>query len=86
MKLDKDNMIVVDDDAIGEYLRSIIGFMQMTAKRGFNPQITEQGENITIIIRINDIDNSYTTKRMHFANEDKKQILDLLTNGAEKNE
>ena len=81
MKLDKDNMIVVDDDAIGEYLRSIIGFMQMTAKRGFNPQITEQGENITI-----DIDNSYTTKRMHFANEDKKQILDLLTNGAEKNE
>jgi hypothetical protein len=78
--------MIFDEEQQEEYLRSIIGFMQLCSKKGINPKITEYGDKITIILEINGSEGSYTTKRIDFAKANKREILNLLTNGSKNNE
>ena len=78
--------MVFDEEQQDEYLRSIIGFMQLCSRKGINPRITEQGDEITISFKINEVEVSHTTKRESFAQANKKEILNLLTNGSKDNE
>ena len=78
--------MVFDEEQQEQYLRSIIGFMQLCSRKGINPNITEQGDEITISFKINEVEVSHTTKRESFAQANKKEILNLLTNGSKDNE
>lgn len=78
--------MVFDEEQQEQYLRSIIGFMQLCSRKGINPRITEQMDEITISFNINGVEVSHTTKRESFAQANKKEILNLLTNGSKDNE
>ena len=78
--------MVFDEEQQEEYLRSIIGFMQLCARKGISPVITEHTDKITISIDINGVQVGHTTKKENFVKTNKKEILNLLTNGSKDNE
>ena len=78
--------MVFDEEQQDEYLRSIIGIMQLCSRKGISPVITEHGDEISINLVINGVQVGHTTKRESFAQANKKEILNLLTNGSKDNE
>ena len=78
--------MVFDEEQQDEYLRSIIGFMQLCSRKGINPVITEHGDEIIISLEVDGIQVSHTTKRKSFAQANKREILNLLINGSKDNE
>ena len=78
--------MVFDEEQQDEYLRSILGFMQLCSRKGISPVITEHGDEISINLEVDGIQVSHTTKRENFAQANKREILNLLTNGSKDNE
>ena len=78
--------MVFDEEQQEQYLRSIIGFMQLCSRKGINPKIIEHGDKISINLEVDGVQVSHTTKRESFAQANKREILNLLTNGSKDNE
>ena len=84
MKLDEDNNPIEENTE--EYLRSIIGFMQIASKAGVLITLTEDKTNIALSYNKNGVEIKHTTSKQNFVKANKKGILNLLTNGSKENE
>ena len=84
MKLDEDNNPIEENTE--EYLRSIIGFMQIASKAGVLITLTEDKTNIALSYNKNGVEIKHTTSKENFVKGNKKGILNLLTNGSKENE
>jgi hypothetical protein len=62
------------------YLRSVIGFIQASSRRGLNPKITEEEDVLVIRFKYNGKDIEHLTNKKDFVKADKIELLDLLTN------
>ena len=62
------------------YERAIIGFIQASSRRGLNPKLTEEDNNLVIRFKYKGLDIEHTTNKKDFVKADKIELLDLLTN------
>jgi len=62
------------------YERAIIGFIQASSRRGLNPKLTEEDNNLVIRYKYKGLDIEHTTNKKDFVKADKIELLDLLTN------
>jgi len=62
------------------YERAIIGFIQASSRRGLNPKLTEEDNNLVITFKYKGLDIEHTTNKKDFVKADKIELLDLLTN------
>jgi len=62
------------------YERAIIGFIQASSRRGLNPKLTEEDNNLVIRFKYKGLDIEHTTNKKDFVKADKIALLDLLTN------
>ena len=68
------------------YERAIIGFIQVSSRRGLNPKLTEENDKLIIKFEYNGLDIEHTTNKKDFVKADKVELLDLLTNKGADNE
>jgi|TARA_R110000803_G_scaffold161606_1_gene225275 hypothetical protein len=62
------------------YLRSVIGFIQASSRRGLNPKLIEDENNLIIRFEYQGLNIEHTTNKRDFVKTDKIELLDLLTN------
>ena len=62
------------------YERAVIGFIQASSRRGLNPKLTEEDNNLVIRFKYKGLDIEHTTNKKDFVKADKIELLDLLTN------
>jgi len=67
------------------YERAIIGFIQASSRRGLNPKLTEEDNNLVITFKYKGLDIEHTTNKKDFVKADKIELLDLLTNKRAEN-
>ena len=68
------------------YERAVIGFIQVSSRRGLNPKLTEIDDKLVISFRYKGLKIEHTTKKKDFVKTDKIALLDLLTNKGADNE
>tara|TARA_R100001591_G_C4286772_1_gene166686 strand:- start:66 stop:302 length:237 start_codon:yes stop_codon:yes gene_type:complete len=68
------------------YERAVIGFIQVSSRRGLNPKLTEIDDKLVISFRYKGLNIEHTTKKKDFVKTDKIALLDLLTNKGADNE